>query len=68
MPLAISTLVLAAFGRAGGGLLDIYIPTVVLFVFLLSLYFLCLCNDEIKYEHAHNRHTGGGGVLLICNF
>ena len=59
IPLAIGTLVLTAFG--GGELLDIDIPTLVPLVFLLSLDFPCLCNDEIKSEHAHNKHTWGEG-------
>ena len=59
MPLAIGTLVLAAFGS--GEILAIDIPTLVPLVFLLSLACLCLCNDEIKSKHAHNRHTRGGG-------
>ena len=59
LPLDIGTLVLAAFG--GGELLDIDIPKIVLLVFLLSLACPCLCNDEIKSEHAHNRHTRGEG-------
>ena len=50
--------VLAAFG--GGELLGIAIPTLIPLVFLLSLDFPCLCNDDIKSEHAHNRHTRGG--------
>ena len=48
--------VLAEFG--GGKLLAISIPTLRPLVLLLSLAFLCLCNDDIKSEHAHNRHTG----------
>ena len=59
LPLAIGTLVLAAFD--GGELLDIAIPTLLPLVFLLSLACPCLCNDEIKPEHAHNRHIRGGG-------
>ena len=50
---------LAAFG--GGELLGIAIPTLLPLVFILSLDCPCLCNDEIKYKHAHNRHTKGGG-------
>ena len=50
---------LAAFG--GGEILDISIPTLIPLFFLLSLACPCLCNDDIKYEHAHNRHTRGGG-------
>ena len=57
LPLDIGTLVLAAFG--GGELLAIDIPTIVPLVFLFSLACPCLCNDEIKSEHAHNRHTMG---------
>ena len=45
----------------GGELLDIAIPTLVPPVFLLSLACPCLCNDEIKSEHAHNRHVRGVG-------
>ena len=41
-------------------LLAIAIPTLVPLVFLLSLSCPCLCYDEIKPEHAHNRHTRGG--------
>ena len=51
--------VLAAFD--GGELLAVAIPTLVHLVFLLSLACPFLCNDEIKYEHAHNRHTMGVG-------
>ena len=39
--------VLAAFGS--GELLAIAIPTLIPLVFLLSLDFPCLCNDDIKY-------------------
>ena len=56
--LAIGTLVLAAF--EGGELLDIAIPILLPLVFLLSLDFPCLRYDEIKSEHAYNRHTKGG--------
>ena len=35
--------------------------TLVALVFLFSLDFLCLFNDESNSEHAHNRHTRGGG-------
>ena len=59
MPLAIGTLVLAAFGS--GGLLAIAMPKLVTLVFLLSLACPFLCYDEIKSEHAHNRHPRGGG-------
>ena len=55
---------LAAFG--GGGRLDIAITTLVTLVFLLSLDFPCLCNNEIKSEHAHNRHTRGGRREIAC--
>ena len=48
-----------AFG--GGELLAIAIPTLVHLVFILSLDCPCLCYDEIKSEHAHNKHTGGDG-------
>ena len=51
--------VLVAFG--GGELLAIAIPPLIPLVFLLSLACPCLCNDDIKSEHAHNRHTRGGG-------
>ena len=47
--------VLAAFG--GGELLAVAIPTLRPLVFLLYLACPCLCNDDIKYEHAHNRLT-----------
>ena len=59
MPMDIGILVLAAFG--GGEILAIAIPTLVPLVFLLSLDYPCLCNYDIKSEHAHNRHTRGGG-------
>ena len=55
---ALGCWVLAAFG--GGELLAIYIPTLRPLIFLLSLYCPCLCNDDIKSEHAHNRHTRWG--------
>ena len=64
LPLAIRTLVLTDFG--GGELLDIAITTLVPLVFLLSLAFPCLCYDEIKSEHAHNRHNGGRGLERAC--
>ena len=51
--------VLSAFG--GGELLAITIPKLRPLVFPLYLTYPCLCNDDIKSEHAHNRHTGGGG-------
>ena len=51
--------VLAAFG--GGELLDIAISTLIPIVFIRSLACPCLCNDDIKSEHTHNRHTSGGG-------
>ena len=54
---AIGTLLLAAFG--GGELLDIYIHKLVLIFFLLFMACPYLCNDDIKYEHAHNSHTRG---------
>ena len=54
MPLDLGTLVLSAFG--GGGILSIAIPTLVPLVFLLSIYFPCLCNEYIIYTYAHNRH------------
>ena len=53
--------VLAAFD--GGELLAIDIPTLRPLVFLLSMAFPCLCNDDIKSEHADNRHTRGGGGI-----
>ena len=59
MPLAIGTLVLAAFG--GEELLDVSIPKLVPLVFFIFLDCYCLFNDGIKSEHANNRHTRGGG-------
>ena len=62
-----SGILLAAFGCwlleafGGGELLDIAIPTLRPLVFLLSLACPSLCNDDIKSEHADNRHTGGRG-------
>ena len=53
------TLVLEAFG--GGKILYIDIPTLVPLVFLLSLSCYCLCSDDNKSEHAHNRNNIGGG-------
>ena len=53
--------VLAAFG--GEELLAIAIPTLIPLVFLLYLACPCLCNDDIKSEHADNRHTRGGGGM-----
>ena len=50
--------VLAAFG--GGELLAIAIPPLIPLVFLLYLACPCLYNDDIKSEHAQNRHTRGG--------
>ena len=44
----------------GEEILAISVPTLIPIVFLLSLPFPCLFNDDIKYEHAHNSHTGGG--------
>ena len=55
----IGTLVLTAFGS--GELLAIDITTLAPLVFLLSLACPFLCYAEIKSEHAHNRHTMGGG-------
>ena len=54
--------VLVTFG--GGELLDIDIFTLIPLVFILSLACLCLCNDDVKSKHAHNRHTRreGGGI------
>ena len=57
--MAIETFVLAAFG--GGEILANDIPTRVTLVFLISLACPCIFYDEIKSEHAHNRHTRGGG-------
>ena len=51
--------VLAAL--CGGEILAISIPTIITLVFILSLACPCLYNDEIKSEHAHNRHTSGEG-------
>ena len=59
LTLDVGTLVLSAFGS--GEILAIYIPKFVPIFFLLSLACLCLFNDDIKSEHAHNSHTGGGG-------
>ena len=56
---AFGCLELAAFG--GGELLSIAITKLIPIVFLLSLAFPCLCNDDIESEHADNRHTRGGG-------
>ena len=53
--MAVGTLLLGDFD--GGELLDISFPTLVLLVFLLSLYFNFLCNDDTKSDHAHHRHT-----------
>ena len=50
--------VLAEFGS--GESLDMAIITLIPLVFLLSLACPCLYNDDIKSEHAHNRHTRGG--------
>ena len=49
---------LVAFG--GGELLAISIPTLVPLVFILSMACLFLYNDDIKSEHANNRHSRGG--------
>ena len=43
------------------GLLDVVITTLVPIVFILSLAFLCICTDDVKYDHAHNSHSRGGG-------
>ena len=65
-------IVLAAFGCwvfsafGGGELLDFAIPTLIPLVFILSLGFPFLRNDDIKYEHAHNRHTRGEGINTIA--
>ena len=64
LPLVFGTLVLVAFG--GGELFPIDIPTLVALFFLLYLTFPCLCNDDIKSEHAHNRHTREGGGEIEC--
>ena len=58
MPLNVGTLVLEAFG--GGERLSIAITTLVPILFLFYMDFPCLYNDDIKSEHAHNRHTRGG--------
>ena len=50
---------MAAFG--GGEILAISIPTLLPLDFILSLNLPFLCNDDIKYEHAHNMHNKGGG-------
>ena len=49
----------AAFG--GGELLAVAINTLRPLVSLLYMAFPCLCNDDIKPEHAQNRHTRGRG-------
>ena len=59
LSLAIGALVLSAFD--GKELLAISIPTLLPLAFILSLYYPCLCNDDIKSKHAHNRHNRGGG-------
>ena len=48
----------------GGGILAIYFTTLITLVFLLSMDFPCLCNDDIKSEHAHNRQNRGRGATL----
>ena len=58
--------VLTAFG--GGELLAIAIPTLVPLLFLLSLALPCLCNDDIESEHAHKRHTRGGGGSMQSDY
>ena len=64
-----SGIVLAAFGCwvleafGGGELLAVAIHTLRPLVFLLSLAYPCLCNDDIKSEHADNRHIRGGGRM-----
>ena len=63
LPLALGALVLTAFG--GGELLDIAIPTLVPLFFLLYLACPFLCNDDIKYDHAPNRHPRGGGACKV---
>ena len=66
LTLAVVTLVLAAFG--GGELLDISILTLVPTIFLLSMYFPCIYNYDIKSDHAHNRPTRrgeGGGACKV---
>ena len=30
-------------------------------LYFFSLYLPCLCTEDIKYEHANNRHIRGGG-------
>ena len=63
-------IMLAAFGCwvltdfVSEEILAIAITTLIPLVFLLSMYCLCLCNDDIKSEHAHNSHTGGGGESM----
>ena len=59
MPLDVGALVLADFGV--GELFNIAITMLVPLVVLFSLDCTCLCNDDIKSEHAHNRHTRGRG-------
>ena len=54
--------VLADFG--GGELLAIAITTLIPLIFILSLACSFLCNDDIKYEHAHNKHNRGGGESM----
>ena len=53
--------VLAAIG--GGELLAIAIPKLIPLVFLISLACPCIRNDDIKSEHADNRHTSGRGGM-----
>ena len=55
--------VLAAFG--GGELLAIAIPTLRPLVFLLSLACPCLCNDDIKSEHADKPEIGERQEVLV---
>ena len=55
MPLAVGDFMLSAFG--GEKILAIMITTLVPLVFLISMDCPCLCNDDIKYDHAHNRHN-----------
>ena len=61
----VGALVLADFG--GGVILDISIPTLVPLLYIFYLACPCLCNDDVRSEHAHNRHTGGGGVNWLHN-
>ena len=48
-----------SIGTSCDGSMVIVIYTLEDLVFLLSLDFLCLSNDENNYQHAHNRHIRG---------